>query len=769
MNLESFGTSSPLDAIRAHQRLQNARGEGYRKEVTLTHVVEDEHFILEVGGRIDGVFETADPVIIEEIKTTNGDLDKRASREAPTHWGQLHVYAYIYALDNDLDAVIGRLTYYHLETGRTREIDRPLERHALQTIFEELARRYLARAKRVEDWLERRDDAIRRAEFPFTSYRSGQREMAVQVYRAIHEKQQLLVRAPTGIGKTQAALFPAIKALGENVAEKIFYLTARTTGRAIAEKAINQLRGGGLRLKSVTLTAKEKICFNTDKACTGEECSFARGFYDRIEDAVLTLDRRDDFSRKTIETVAREHCVCPFELSLELSLYADLIICDYNYVFDPRAYLRRFFDNDGGAHIFLVDEAHNLVDRARDMYSAELSKRDVLALRRQTGKGTLHHSLSAINKWFLDARKEHAEDERSWAKAEPPETLVPLLKNFLRRAETLLRAGQAGPALVDLYFDVWRFARVLESYDARYVACYEATKRDLRLKLFCMDPSAHIAERLAHARSTIFFSATLTPMEYHRTTIGCGAGPGLGLGPKPKNDAQCYVLPSPFPKENLSILIAERIATTYRRRDATRESLARLLATFVSMKRGNYLLYFPSYQYMSAVQEALAAIAAEVELVVQHGAMEEHERSAFLDRFSESNERTLVGLAVMGGFFGEGIDLVGERLTGAAVIGVGLPGLSPERDHIKNHFERERGAGFDYAYMFPGMNRVLQAAGRVIRSETDRGAVLLVDERFAQARYRALLPPEWEPTFVGDEQALRTALTHFWRSSLVPV
>ena len=270
------------------------------------------------------------------------------------------------------------------------------------------------------------------------------------------------------------------------------------------------------------------------------------------------------------------------------------------------------------------------------------------------------------------------------------------------------------------------FARVLESYDARYVACYEATKRDLRLKLFCMDPSAHIAERLAHARSTIFFSATLTPMEYHRTTIGCGAGPGLGLGPKPKNDAQCYVLPSPFPKENLSILIAERIATTYRRRDATRESLARLLATFVSMKRGNYLLYFPSYQYMAAVQEALAAIAAEVELVVQHGAMEEHERSAFLDRFSESNERTLVGLAVMGGFFGEGIDLVGERLTGAAVIGVGLPGLSPERDHIKNHFERERGAGFDYAYMFPGMNRVLQAAGRVIRSETDRGAVLLV-------------------------------------------
>ena len=730
LNLESFGTSSPLNAIRAHQRLQNARGEGYRKEVTLTHVVEDEHFILEVGGRIDGVFETADPVIIEEIKTTNGDLDKRASREAPTHWGQLHVYAYIYALDNDLDAVIGRLTYYHLETGRTREIDRPLERHALQTIFEELARRYLARAKRVEDWLERRDDTIRKAEFPFTSYRSGQREMAVQVYRAIHEKQQLLVRAPTGIGKTQATLFPAIKALGENVAEKIFYLTARTTGRAIAEKAINQLRGGGLRLKSVTLTAKEKICFNTDKACTGEECSFARGFYDRIEDAVLTLDRRDDFSRETIETVAREHCVCPFELSLELSLYADLIICDYNYVFDPRAYLRRFFDNDGGAHIFLVDEAHNLVDRARDMYSAELSKRDVLALRRLTGKGTLHRSLSAINKWFLDARKEHAEDERSWAKAEPPETLVPHLKNFLRRAETLLRAGQAGPALVDLYFDVWRFARVLESYDAR---------------------------------STIFFSATLTPMEYHRTTIGCGAGPG------PSNDAQCYVLPSPFPKENLSVLIAGRIATTYRRRDATRDSLARLLATFVGMKRGNYLLYFPSYQYMTAVHEALAAIAPEVELVVQHGAMEEHERSAFLDHFSESNERTLVGLAVMGGFFGEGIDLVGERLTGAAVIGVGLPGLSPERDHIKNHFERERGAGFDYAYMFPGMNRVLQAAGRVIRSETDRGAVLLVDERFAQARYRALLPPEWEPTFVGDEQALRTALTHFWRSSLVPV
>ena len=766
LNLESWGPSSSSslgDAIRAHQKVQSSRGEGYRKEVTLAHVVENDHFALEIGGCIDGVLTRDTGVIIEEIKTTAGDLDAHTARPgsfgfAPTHWGQLQVYAYIYALQNDLEEVEGRLTYYQLQSGRTRELERHFTIAVLRELFDELVEQYLRWANRIEDWLSERNDSITSTEFPFPAYRPGQREMAVQVYRAIQEEGRLLVRAPTGIGKTQATIFPAIKALGERRIEKIFYLTARTTGRALAEQAVRELRisnGGGLRLKSVTLTAKDKICFNPDKACNGDECEFARGFYDRIDAAVEELFTQDNFCRESIETVAHRHRVCPFELSLELALWADLIVCDYNYVFDPRAYLRRFFAADGGSYAFLVDESHNLVDRAREMYSAELRKRDVLALRRLVDRGrhhALHRSLNALNRVFLEAR-ERCDSPR--ADAEAPEPLYAPLKTFVLQAESFLATGlerghPVHQVLLDLYFDVSRFLRVAERFDERYVTCYEAAGRDVRVKLFCTDPSKELAESLDKAKSSVFFSATLTPMNYFRTALGCGA------------DAASYVLPSPFPAEHLRVLVNDRIATTYKKRAQTRVALTRLLTTFVEQKQGNYLLYFPSYEYMSAVVQEFAELAADVETLVQRPDMNEAERGAFLERFSDDNTDTLVGFAVMGGIFGEGIDLVGERLTGAAIVGVGLPGLSPERDQVRDHFDRTASSGFDYAYVFPGMNRVLQAAGRVIRSESDRGTILLVDERFAQARYRSLLPAEWQPVSVASELELRETLTTFW-------
>lgn len=753
LNLESWGASSPVDAIRAHQKVQGSRGEAYRKEVSLTHTVtspDDDRFSLEIGGRIDGVLTTDERVVIEEIKTTSGDVDARAAREEPTHWGQLQVYAYIYARQNDLDAVVGRLTYYQLESGRTREIERRYTLAELAEIFDGLVERYLAWAGRIDDWLALRNDAIASTDFPFPAYRRGQREMAVQVYRAIEEKSRLLVRAPTGIGKTQASLFPAVKALGEGRIEKIFYLTARTTGRALAEQAVGELRErSGLRLKAVTLTAKDKICFNPDKACNGDECEFARGFYDRIDVAVEELFARDDFSRASIETVARAHHVCPFELSLELALSADLIVCDYNYVFDPRTYLRRFFDDDTGEYLFLVDEAHNLVDRARDMYSAELEKRDLMAARRLVDNKrhrALHRSLGAINRAFLAVR------DRAPAETGAPESFYPPLRKFVRSVESFLASGgeRGHPmhtAVVELYFQASRFLKVAERFDERYVTCYETRWRDVRVKLFCTDPAPELSETLDKAAATIFFSATLTPMEYFRTTLGCG------------DDAPSYVLASPFPPEHLRVLVNDRIATTYKKRERTRPAVAHVLKTFVEQKQGNYLLYFPSYEYLDAVH---AELTLDAEVLVQRAAMDEAERHAFLERFTDTNARTLVGFAVMGGFFGEGIDLAGERLTGAAIVGVGLPGLSPERDHIRDHFERTAGAGFDYAYVYPGMNRVLQAAGRVIRSETDRGAVLLIDERYAQPRYQRLLPAEWRREHVAGEAELRERLQTFW-------
>lgn len=766
LNLESWGPSSPVDAIRAHQKVQASRGEGYCKEVTLKHVVENDDFVLEIGGRIDGVLTTPEGVVIEEIKTTAGDLDARAAREEPTHWGQLQVYAYIYALQNELDAVDGRLTYYQLETGRTRELERRFTAVELGGIFDELVRRYLLWAARVEAWRRRRNASIAATAFPFPAYRRGQREMAVQVYRAIQEEERLLVRAPTGIGKTQATTFPALKALGEDRIDKIFYLTARTTGRALAEQALGELRGAEgseLRVKSVTLTAKDKICFNPEKACNADECEFARGFYDRIEGAVEEVFLRDDFGRERIEAIARAHRVCPFELSLELALWADLVVCDYNYVFDPRTHLRRFFDDDSGRYAFLIDEAHNLVDRARDMYSAELRKQDVLEVRRTFDEESkkrhraLHRSLNAINRAFLDARERC---ESAFADTEPPEGFYPPLRNFVRHTEAFLAAGlergrPSHHAVLELYFEASRFLRVSERFDERYVTCYDARGRDARVKLFCTDPAAELSETLDKARASVFFSATLTPMDYFRITLGCG------------ERAASYVLPSPFPAEHLRILVNDRIATTYKKRESTRAELTRLLTTFVEQKRGNYLLFFPSYDYMEAVADAFAASssAPDLKTMLQRRDMDEGERRGFLERFTETNTETLVGFAVMGGFFGEGIDLVGERLTGAAIVGVGLPGLSPERDRIRDRFEQSSGSGFDYAYVFPGMNRVLQAAGRVIRSESDRGTILLVDERFSQSRYRRLMPPEWDPVTVADETELAATLSAFWSQS----
>jgi DNA excision repair protein ERCC-2 len=373
----------------------------------------------------------------------------------------------------------------------------------------------------------------------------------------------------------------------------------------------------------------------------------------------------------------------------------------------------------------------------------------VLHLRGLLARGhhrALRRSLNALNRAFLNVR------DQQGAEPDAPEPFYAPLKTFVRHAESFLAAGSerghpVHQALLDLYFDVSRFLRVAERFDERYVTCYETRGSDVRVKLFCTDPSEELSESLDKATSSVFFSATLQPMHYFRTALGCG------------EDAASYVLPSPFPEEHLHVLVNDRIATTYRKRGQTRVALARLLTTFVEQKRGNYLLYFPSYEYMSAVYEEFAA---DADTLIQRPDMDEAERSAFLEKFSDANAETLVGFAVMGGFFGEGIDLVGERLTGAAIVGVGLPGLSPERDQIRDHFDRTSGNGFDYAYVFPGMNRVLQAAGRVIRSESDRGAILLVDERFSQARYRSLLPAEWRPVVVADEAALRETLTTFW-------
>jgi DNA excision repair protein ERCC-2 len=759
LKFEFLSATRPVEAIRIHQKIQQSRPDNYIAEVPISIQVASGTFILTIGGRIDGIYLESGGALIEEIKTTTRNLDYFEQHKDPIHWGQLKCYAYIYAKVQKLSEVGTQLTYYQMDTGDTRKFKQHYTIDALEPFFQDLSADYLRWAETIVNWEVVRDESIRKLEFPYDEYRPGQREMAVGVYRTIKNGGQFLVQAATGIGKTMAAIFPAVKAIAEGLNTKVFYLTARTTGRIAAEKALDELRKRQLKLKSLTITAKDKICFKPDSACNPEECEYARGYYDRINLALKDLLGRDALTRQAVEQMAHDHQVCPFEFSLELALWADCIICDYNYAFDPRVFLRRFFQEDSDDYTFLIDEAHNMVDRSREMFSAEIFKQPLLDMRRaiRNELPRIYKSLGKINSWMVRARKTCDENSRVRHDKEPPAELLPMLRRFLRVTERwLLRNIKASfrEELLDLFFAISGFVRVAEQYDESYVTCFENKKKDLKLKLFCIDPSVQLESALNRCNAAVFFSATMTPMAYFKKILGCN------------DKAAGLILPSPFARENFTLFISDNVSTLYRHRERTKQEVSRVISTMVSQKKGNYLLFFPSYEYMMMVFESFKSGCPDSEIILQSPGMSESERDDFIDRFGRENQRTMVGFAVMGGIFGEGIDLVGERLSGAVVVGVGLPGISPEKELIRDYFTNTHNAGFEYAYQYPGINRVLQAAGRVIRTETDRGVVLLIDQRYATYRYRSLFPTEWRPVKVQSHEKFANDLKKFWNPCL---
>jgi DNA excision repair protein ERCC-2 len=742
----------PVQAIRAHQRIQDSRPQGYRREVPVSHQYENDEFMLDIRGRIDGVLESQGRTLIEEIKTTQTEPNENNE----LHWGQAKVYSYIYATDRNLKEIDVRLTYYLFRSRRVEEYTRSHTKDELAVFFSGLTERFLEWQKVLADWRQLRDESITSGSFPFQSYRSGQREMAIAVYRTVKAGNQLLLQAPTGIGKTMAALFPAAKALSEGSTHRIFYLTARTTGKAAAEKALHEMSDQGLHLKSLTVTAKRKICFNPDKTCSADECCYAQGYYDRLEGALTDLFNERHITCQLIEQVARKYTICPFELSLETALWVDCIVCDYNYVFDPRVNLRRVFQDTARENTFIVDEAHNLPDRAREMFSAHLDKTSFLELKKVfRNLRKLSRCLGQINWRLARLRKKLGNKGTPASSKQAPDQLYPKLRELEQISESLLLSERYRDlphreSLLDLYFQVSGFLHTADRYDNCYVTCYQPRGRDLRLKLFCLDPSSQLKEVLKECKSSIFFSGTLTPLNYFKSILGCG------------DEAKQFQVPSPFPPQNLCLTIADRTSTIFRQREETKEEVAGLLSAFVNGRIGNYLLFFPSYQYMNLIVDCFPPQNPRDETIIQGPDMTEMERSEFVHRFTEERSNRLVGFAVMGGVFGEGIDLAGERLTGAAVVGVGLPALSFERDLICRHYSERGHSGFDYAYRFPGINRVLQAAGRVIRAETDRGSVLLIDQRYSHQSYKNLLPTEWKPLSVGDNPQLSSQLNSFW-------
>jgi DNA excision repair protein ERCC-2 len=741
-----------------HKRVQRSRPEGYEAEVEVAYPVEGNDPPVEVRGRIDGVYSGEEPVIIEEIKTTTLSLELVDEQHNPLHWAQAQCYAYMYARQHNLSRVSVHLTYYHLDSREEKTFARHFTLDELQTFFNDLITPYLDWLRKVLAWQSRRDQSIQKLNFPYDDYRPGQRDMAVAVYKAIRANGRLYVQSPTGVGKTIAALFPAVKALGQGLAAKIFYLTAKTSGRQVAEKALEDMRQANLNFRSVTLTAKEKICFTPPVNCDPEVCVFARDYFSKVKRALLEIDGVQAFTRPVIEEIARKYQVCPFEFSLDLALWVDCIICDYNYAFDPRVYLHRFFDFCTEPYIFLVDEAHNLPDRARSMYSAELQKKTVLNLQRRLKPHlpVLSQKLSAINKILLEMRKAcQAEGKPALVEYQPPEDLLKAVREFNQKAEDWLvlnHATEFRQELLDFYFSCNNYLRTAEYFNTFYVSYFERQgQADLKAKLFCLDPAPMLAAPLERSQSTIFFSATLLPMDYFMKLL-------TGDKAHPKQ-----IFQSPFPPENVSLLVHNGISTKYTQRADSYAEIATVIASICSAHLGNYLVFFPSYAYLAAVHELLKEKLPEKQLLVQDRGMTEAAHEAFLAQFSASNSETLIGLAVMGGIFGEGIDLVGERLIGAVVVGVGVPQVCLENDLIKDYFDHQNVSGFAYAYQYPGFNRVLQATGRVIRTETDRGVIVLIDERFTHARYRHLFPSHWQGfQVVQNTGEIQDKLARFW-------
>ena len=739
-----------------HRKIQSRMGTNYTAEVPLKIQMPCDGFVLQIEGRADGVLKDDGKVLIDEIKGILRSLE-HLEAPVPVHLAQAKCYAYIYAVQNSLKCIDVQMTYCQMETEEIRRFCQEFEFQELQTWFQDLVTQYEKWAKFEIEWRNVRNDSIRQIEFPFP-YREGQRDLVVSVYRTILRKKKLFIQAPTGVGKTMATVFPAVRAVGEGLGEKIFYLTAKTIMRTVAEQAFSLLKEKGLLYKTITLTAKEKICFCEEAECNPDACPYAKGHFDRVNDAVFDLiTHSGDWSREVLEEQAKKHMVCPFEMSLDVSNWADAVICDYNYAFDPQAHLKRFFSESGkGEYLFLIDEAHNLVERGREMYSASLYKEDLLEVRKlvKAEDPKLAKGLSECNQQFLELKREceHYQILKSVSH------IALKLMNVLSKLEDYLeecKDAEKKKRVLDFYFAVRSFLNVHDIMDENYVIFSEMMEDGrFQIKLFCVNPAVNLQNYLEQGNSTIFFSATLLPVHYYKKLLSVE-----------KDDYAVYAHSS-FPQENKFLFIGTDVSTRYTRRgESTYQRFARYIAVMAEQKKGNYMAFFPSYRFLEEVHTCfLECVDHEVDSICQVSYMDEEQREEFLEEFEQEREKSLVAFCVMGGIFSEGIDLTDDKLIGAVIAGTGLPQVCTEREILKQYFNAADMDGFDYAYLYPGMNKVLQSAGRVIRTESDRGVILLLDDRFRAMRYREVFPREWQQYQLGSVKNLEQELRTFWES-----
>ncbi len=777
-DITSAGSGAPnTEAMqlgsKIHRQIQKSMGLGYEAEVSLFALQKmtsrefSSDFILRIEGRADGIFREDGRVTVDEIKGVYMDVEEM-EKPVLVHRAQAMCYAYMIAEAENLPEVGVQMTYCNMETERIRRFQETFTRGEIAAWFTDLMDKYEKWAVYEYDWKKKRDASIRKLVFPFP-YRPGQKELAAMTYRTIEDKKKLFIEAPTGVGKTITTVFPAVKAMGEGLSDRVFYLTAKTITRTVAEECFALLGQQNLTFKPITITAKEKMCILDKISCNPEDCERAKGHYDRVNEAVYDmLVHEEKLTREILLSYAERHRVCPFEMGLDAALFADAVICDYNYAFDPDVYLRRFFPTEKkGDMIFLIDEAHNLVERGREMYSARLVKEDFLAVKRivkavqrHEKRPEVQYNLRKFEKALEAANRTMLEWKHGCDEFEVLDGLDGVgafqfqLLRVLAAYELFARDYPVLPereTVLDFYFSVRKFAAAVEEADDRYKVYMDYDgEGNFRIKLQCMDPSGRLREVMERGRSAILFSATLLPIRYYREQLGGG------------EDDRAVYAESSFLPEQRKILIARDVTSRYARRGQSEyQRIARYLEVFVSARDGNYMIFFPSYSFMDQVISRMEPAEGQ-KLLVQGADMREREKEEFLEAFDAESETGVVGCCVMGGIFSEGIDLKEDRLIGAAIVGTGLPMVCHERELFKNYYDEKKGQGFSYAYLYPGVSKVFQAGGRVIRTAQDRGVILLLDERFLGRQYLELFPREWFPYEAVDIEQMERELKKFW-------
>ena len=758
---------------RLHRKIQKRMGASYRSEVMLRYQVQEDMFDILVEGRADGIITEPAGVTIDEIKCIYMDVSRLEEPE-PVHLAQALCYGWFYSIQNELDSVGIQITYCNIETEEICRFKEVRSFEELKSWFEGLIHEYVKWARYLYHHGIRRQECLKELPFPYP-YREGQKELAGNVYRSIARKRNLFIQAPTGVGKTLSTTYPSLKAMGEGHGEKLFYLTAKTITRSVAEEAFSILRREGhLYFNAVTITAKEKLCVMEKPDCNPQACPRAKGHYDRVNDAVYEIIQEvDGITRDKVLEYAQRYQICPFEFCLDISNWVDGIICDYNYVFDPNVRLKRYFDQGepGQGYLFLVDEAHNLVPRAREMYSASLIKEDVLLTKRilktQTGSGKVIAQLDKCNQRLLELKRSYGVDEggrrtvlgSTYELLPDVNALALNLMTMFGELETFMNENiefTDRDLVLEFYFAVRDFLYVYDRLDEHY-RIYDQILTDgsFMVKLLCINPAANLKECLDKGVSTLFFSATLLPIQYYKELLSGN------------QEEYAVYAKSPFPQENRMVLAASDVSSRYSRRGPSEyEKIVDYICRVVEGKKGNYMVFCPSYQYLHAIEDILAAREASGALSfiwnAQTNHMTEEDREAFLQSFDEERDCSMAALCVMGGIFSEGIDLKEERLIGAVIIGTGLPQVNTEQEILKEYFDEQGEHGFDYAYQYPGMNKVMQAAGRVIRTIRDRGIIALLDDRFLRPEYVALFPREWGTYTVVNRYNVDQAVRAFW-------